>query len=126
MAYLCIHFLPCPSFSTLREALEKLEFFRIVGDWHDYRLQSLENLGIKSESAPAKTLIEDRNKNGRSFLVRVVLGDGSEVTGQLRQTSLLISNAIGNSPISVVDENVKQLLSCVERSAIVKLTESGA
>lgn len=109
--------------ANLFTALERLAFFQILGDWHAHRLEGVRDAGLRDDCAPAKSLLADKTNHGESLHVVVSLDDGSQLEGQLRKTSLLVSDPAITEAVLNKDKNIAELMACLKRLAVVRSIE---
>ncbi|MDZ7615703.1 MAG: hypothetical protein U1E05_01790 [Patescibacteria group bacterium] len=125
MAFLMIEFGVVGDEKRLLRKLSSMECFRILGDWHEYRLRNAIAAGLSPFSAPVKSVIDDRDRHGASFHVSIMLENTTEVTGQLRMTGLLVSDKATTPETLQNDGNVEQVVACLKAWARVKSVEVG-
>lgn len=124
MSYVRVAFDLIESFETQCKELDRLEYFHFLGDWHDERLTYVRKAGLSEESAPAKSIFEDKKRIQQSFSVSLTLSNGENLVGQLRPDGLLISHQSDTIQIDLYDERIRSLLNVLQASSTVIEVES--
>ena len=125
ISFLQINFNEETRVHDLSDSLNSLRFFETVCEWHRYRLENIVRAGLDLESAPAKSIIADREKHGVSFFVRLDLAKGGKIEGQLRNSNLLFSSKSVDLNILKKDPNVQELLAFIEEIGNISNVEYG-
>lgn len=91
--------------------LGKLACVSIIGDWHQHLLMKANSVGLPDDSAPTKSIISARERNGTEFHVTIGLANNFILTGSVSRTGLLVSNKELSHDLLIGDAHVAELLS---------------
>ena len=125
MGFLLIEFEPVEELAVLCNSLQSLPSVQLLGDWHDFRLAGVKQSGLSLDSAPALSVLADKQKHGESIRLSLVLGDGNLLEGQIRRGGLLLSNSAVNERVIESDPATALLKTCLEKNTTVRSVEVG-
>lgn len=123
MGYLLIEFEPVDQLGDLYAALKSVPGIELLGDWHDFRLDSVKRLGLSLESAPALSVLADKQKHGEAFRLSLALRGGDVLEGQIRRTGLLLCNTAVDSRAVESDPTVALVKACLGEKTTVMSVE---
>lgn len=109
-----INYATIDDFDEMIIELGKLACVSIIGDWHQHLLIKANSVGLPDDSAPTKSIIAARERNGIEFHVTIRLANNFILTGSVGRTGLLVSNKEFPHDLLIGDAHVAELLSFFE------------
>lgn len=125
MGFLLIEFEPVEQLADLYISLRTLPGVELLGDWHDFRLESVKQSGLSLNSAPALSVLADKQKHGEAIRLSLALSDGNLLEGQIRRTGLLLSNSAVHTRAVEIDPAVVRLKAFLGENTTVRSVEVG-